>query len=203
MKLACLAAALALASVAHVAHVAHAQGGQSPAREALLARLLAVMPPQNVSIEQLAVTVRNGASGAEARAAAVNPGREQDVAVVYQSYAICVATGIEPLVPALTMRIVDSALSDEEIQSQIDFFSGPNHARFVDILARRRGGEELNADDQAFYESVHRDSAAMKFAEAARQAFAGFPQSAEGRRILDDCRTRRRDDFARYDLREP
>jgi hypothetical protein len=166
-------------------------------RSTLLARLQHALP---ASESNGADAVRTGFVDFEAQMAAVNPGRESEIAVVLNEYAECISFGLRAAAPRLVITAADASLTDAEIEELIAFYSGPDRAQFVSLETRERSGGALNEDERAFLERYRSLAVAQKFSAAMAETARAFPATEEGREMIGACTLRMRSAFGRAEL---
>jgi hypothetical protein len=169
-------------------------------RGMLLARLQHALP---ASDSNDADAVRTGFADFEAQMAAVNPGREAEIATVLNEYAECISFGLRAAAPRLVITAADTSLTDAEIEELIAFYSGPDRAQFVSLEARERAGEALSVDEHAFLSRYRNSAVAQKFSAAMAETARAFPATEEGREMIGACTLRMRSAFGRAELALP
>ena len=114
----------------------------APEQAALVERLMAAMP---VSDEEAAMA--KAALAERARVEAAHPDRMALIAPVYADFATCLRDGVDRG-PKEAIRHVARGMAPAELTELVDFFSGPQYARFLAASQREEKGETLSADDK-------------------------------------------------------
>jgi len=114
----------------------------APEQAALAERLMAAMP---VSDEEAAMAQAAIAERSDIEVA--HPDKVAQIAPVYADFATCLRDGVDRG-PKEAIRHVARGMSPADLTELVDFFSGPDYARFLAASQREEKGETLSADDK-------------------------------------------------------
>lgn len=138
-----------------------AAAAQTMDRSEQLARLMAALPAREAPS-----TLRDNPRGVALRAQLVeaHPERVSEIDAVLSRMSVCLDTEGDRLTRQLLLSAADAQLTDDEIESLITFYEGPDHHRLDAFIHQLRESRDLpSAEEREWAEQVMARPELQKF----------------------------------------